>query len=574
MNKQLKTNGVKICMIAMFKNEAHTIRQMLDSITPYISYWVIQNNGSSDGTDVIVKQWAQETGIPGELYDVEEGWIGFGWNRDHVLQRALKSNHECDWIMKMDCDEILQIDDSFDWSLFNTNHQSYHVTSLAPNLIYFRAWIWNAKLPWRFNHDPAHETIYLDDGTGDNFERINLPQSFRMLPGNKQGESYGLPTKYVTDSLKLEEKLIRDGTMLTDLYHFWYIGKSYEDCYRGNFFPLKEEHQKEYARRCIFYFNALVNHTHGGLVAKNIDEMAYYAICSIGTAYRYLKEYDKAIEHYLLAERFSPPRNDHILYLAEINWELRDYDKMLKYTSILTDKNRKNPFPEYFFLINPYMYMDAPDGGTYINHIHNIALENAGKIGKDSVLVVNKKLKKRIFVVDNFYSDPDYVRKIALEQDFIEDIRFYKGKRSAERFLNNDIKSAFENIIGQKINVWEEHGMNGKFQFCTPEDLLVYHHDLQNWAGVLYLTPNAPYNTGTCLYAHKETRIRHADEPGCDEICFKGGFYDETKFDLVDVVGNIYNRVVIFDSKSIHAAQKYFGQTKHNARLFHLFFFD
>ena len=43
---------------------------------------------------------------------------------------------------------------------------------------------------------------------------------------------------------------------------------------------------------------------------------------------------------------------------------------------------------------------------------------------------------------------------------------------------------------------------------------------------------------------------------------------------LVDKIGNIYNRVVLFDSRCIHAASEYFGNTKENSRLFQLFFFD
>jgi len=548
---------------------------MLDSVVSHIDYWVIQDNGSTDGTPDIVRKWAEENNIPGHLYKVEEGWVNFGWNRDHLLQTTLKLNHGCDWIMKMDCDETLVVDPSFDWSVFNdkTIH-SFHVPATPPGLIYYRAWIWNANLPWRFNHDPAHETISLEDGIhGENFQRVNLPQTFKMIPGNNKGESYGVPTKYVTDALKLEEKLIREGTMLSNTYHFWYIGKSYFDCYRGDYFPLKEVHQEEYAKRCIFYFTEFVKYTHGSLKADRIDEMAYYAMVTIGNTYRYLKDYTKAIEMYELAADFAPPRNDHILFLAEIHWEIRDYVKMMKYAKELVNPTRTNPFPTYHFLINPEFYIDTSSNG-YLKYLYELAMQNQNTIESDSILVTNPKKKKRFFVVDDFYADPDYVRRIALQQEFVEDLRYYKGKRSAKNFLNDDIKRSFENIIGQKITVWEEYGMNGKFQYCTPEDMLVYHHDLQTWAAVLYLTPNAPYNTGTCLYAHKATKIRHADEPGCDELCFTGGFYDDTKFDLVDVVGNIYNRVVIFDAKCIHAAQKYFGQTKEDSRLFHLFFFD
>lgn len=573
------TTRVRICMITMFKNEAPNIRRMLDSCTPYIDYWVIQDNGSTDGTPDIVKQWAEETGIPGRLYQVEEGWVNFGWNRDHLLQTTLKEPHGCDWIMKMDCDETLEVDDGFDWSIFWTPHQSFHVTAVAPGIIYYRAWIWNAHLPWRFNHDPAHETISLEDGVhGENFHRENLPKGFRMRAGGGyHGESYSVPTKYVTDALKLEEKLIREGTMLTDLYHFWYIGKSYEDCYRGNFFPLGEIHQEEYAKRCIFYFKNVVDYTHQYNVtgrARNIDEMAYYAMCGIGNAYRFLKEYNKAVEYYVRAAEFCPRRNDHILFLAEINWELRDFKKMLECTSFMMQPERTCPFPEYFFLINTNMYHD---GGNYVEHLHNIALENISKAPMEELILTPAPLstqKKRLFVVDNFYNDPDLVRSFALQQEYEPSSDWYKGSRTYKQFLMPRVKKAFEEIMGIKIREWESHGMNGKFQYCVPENPLVYHYDGQTWAAMVYLTPDAPFSTGTSFYAHKQTKIRHIDEhPNADD-CFKGGFYDSTKFELVDTVGNVYNRLVIFDARCFHAAAGYFGKDITDSRLFQIFFFD
>lgn len=569
-----KPKGAKICMISMFKNEAQNIRKMLDSVAPYIKYWVLQDNGSTDGTVDIVKQWSAETNIPGYLYKVEEGWVNFGWNRDHLLQTAIKQDHGCDWIMKMDCDETLDVKDDFDWSIFDdTSLQSFHVTSISPGLIYYRAWIWNAKLPWKFNHDPAHETISLEmDGIGENFVRTSLPKSFRMLGGVSHGESYSVPTKYVTDALKLEEKLIRENTMLTDLYHFWYIGKSYEDCYRGNFFPLKEVHQHEYARRCIFYFNSVVNHTHNfneTQTAKHVDEMAYYAVCAIGNAYRFLKEYDKAIWHYEKAEPFAEIRNDHHIHLAEIYWELQEWEKMHKHTSFMMRPERTNPFPTYHFLININMYNDT---GEYPKYLHNIATENLNKEKPVWKLNTKSAQKKRIFVVDNFYADPYAVRNHALQQNFEGDIDWYKGKRTKTKFLTSEMKKSFEELMGIKIKKWD-HGMNGSLQYCTPEDLLVYHYDSQTWAGAIYLTPNAPFDTGTSLFAHKKTRIRHMDEPGADQ-CFAGGFYDSTQFELVDTIGNVFNRLVIWDARSFHAANKYFGTNLQDSRLFHLFFFD
>lgn len=186
---------------------------------------------------------------------------------------------------------------------------------------------------------------------------------------------------------------------------------------------------------------------------------------------------------------------------------------------------------------------------------------------------LNLNPDKRIFVVDNFYSNPYAVREFALKQEFIEDLRYYKGKRTQEKFFVPGTKKAFEQIIGQPITVWDEYGVNGVFQTCNAEDPLVYHNDLQQWAGMIYLTPNAPFESGTSLYAHKETKARHISDPGY-EHAFSGGFYDKTKFELVDCVGNVFNRLVIFNGKCIHAPSQYFGQTLEDSRLFHMFFFD
>jgi len=573
----------KIAMISMFKNEAKSIGTMLESVAPYISYWVLQDNGSTDGTPEVVKAWSEKNKIPGLLYKVEEGWVGFGWNRDHALQTLKKENHGCDWIMKMDCDEYLEVDDGFDWSIFQqTDIPAFDVHAHTPGCQYFRTWIWNAKLNWSINHDPAHETVVLD-GDKQDFRRHQLDIKFKMKVGAVAGESYTSPTKYVSDALKLEEKLIRENTMLTDLYHFFYIGKSYEDGYPCETMPLGKEHQKEMARRCIWYFEELLNITHDDFkeTRKTIreDEMAYYAVNVMGIACKFLGEHYKAVKYFQEAEQFSPRKNDHLVHLAQIYWELMDYRKMAHITSRLVDPNRKNPFPELAFMINPNWYVDT---GDYPRFIHNesarlLSLSDIDPIG--SVLRLNTKPRKKLFVIDNFYDDPYFTREFALKQDYNGDLRFYKGKRTEKRFSTPQIKQKFEEILGQKIVNWDGPGdefdgsMNGVFQYCTPEDALVYHYDSQTWAAMVFLTPDAPVQTGTSFYRHKQTGIKVAEEPDADRA-FAGGFYDATKFELIDTVGNVFNRCVIFDARQIHAATEYFGQTINDSRLFQIFFFD
>jgi hypothetical protein len=191
-----------------------------------------------------------------------------------------------------------------------------------------------------------------------------------------------------------------------------------------------------------------------------------------------------------------------------------------------------------------------------------------------NVLDARLSLKIPSFVVvDNFYENPDSVRNFALSQAFNEHKDYHKGKRTDNCFRFNGIKEDFERILGVKIKNWDKYGTNGCFQICVAGDQIVYHNDVQEYAAVLFLTPDAPINTGTSFYRSKHTKTMKPTADNSD-IIFKNGFLDSTEFEMVDTVGNVYNRIVLFDSKMIHAATQYFGTNEKNGRLFQLFFFD
>ena len=176
-------------------------------------------------------------------------------------------------------------------------------------------------------------------------------------------------------------------------------------------------------------------------------------------------------------------------------------------------------------------------------------------------------------VIDNFYTNPDSVREFALTCDFQYHPNNHKGKRTDQCYRFDGLKERFEQIIGRKITNWEKHGTNGCFQYCIGGDQLVYHCDFQQYAGVLFLTPDAPVNTGTSLFRSIHTKKMKVSSEE-HSLVFRNGFLDPSEFELVDVIGNVYNRLVLFDSLHIHAASEYFGNTLENGRLFQLFFFD
>jgi FkbM family methyltransferase len=196
-----------------------------------------------------------------------------------------------------------------------------------------------------------------------------------------------------------------------------------------------------------------------------------------------------------------------------------------------------------------------------------------------SCFSINEYKKSTSWIVDNIYNNPDEIRKFALEQEFGDEsvITGFVGRRTFNQFLFPGLKEAFESVMGKKITKWEEHGMNGRFQICWSGERLVYHCDSQRWGGMIYLTPNAPFQCGTTLYADKKNRARTYYDQGWDEYWANtpGDCHlDRTPFEPVDVFGNVYNRLVIFDASCIHSASEYFGTNKENARLWQMFFFD
>ena len=355
MNKK-----TKICLNAMVGNESKTITRMLESVAPHIDYYVIQCNGKEDNTREVIDNFFKENGIPGFTYFVE--WDFPGANRDHTLQEALKAEHGCDWILRMDADERLQVDETFDWSLLeDTSVDSYNITAQAGDTKYFRTWFWNAKLPWFFQHDKRHETIHLPE-RGENFQRSNMPYGFRHLVG-QDGETWLVPRKFLNDALELEKDKVVGYKVLEDHYHLWYIAKSYADCYgNSSELPFGKKHSDEYARRSIWYFERFLEVSHnwyGEGQPEREDEMAYFGLITMGLAYEFIGNIEKAVDCYTKAELLCTNRNEHYLYLAICLERQKKYNEALVIVDKMMQPEKVNPFPLRTFLIENRCYLDS-----------------------------------------------------------------------------------------------------------------------------------------------------------------------------------------------------------------------
>lgn len=206
-------------------------------------------------------------------------------------------------------------------------------------------------------------------------------------------------------------------------------------------------------------------------------------------------------------------------------------------------------------------------------------------------IALNNHVSPTVVTIDNFLADPDAVRAFALEQTFEANLDYFRGKRTITSFRTPLIREAIEKALGQPITNWE-HPVNGVFQICVGGDQLVYHSDDNTHAAVLYLTPDAPVQAGTTIYQSKTLKSRTVAEAiGKTERFFDrntftisveaaasemydGKLLDRTAWEPVDVMGNVYNRLTIWDARMVHAASEYFGHDLQTGRLFMMFFFD
>ena len=190
-------------------------------------------------------------------------------------------------------------------------------------------------------------------------------------------------------------------------------------------------------------------------------------------------------------------------------------------------------------------------------------------------------MQTNLIIVDNFYNDPDGTREYALAQDF--SVRGnYPGQRS-KPVHHWDCQEVIQRIIqfhGGDITYFGDDYTTA-FQYTTKHDSSWIHADqTTTWAGVCYLTPNAPATGGTGLFRHKETGWETAprledgsyDQKGIDRI--NKDARNEDAWEMTAMTAPIYNRLVLYRGDMFHTSLKYFGNDKHDGRLFQTFFFD
>lgn len=202
-------------------------------------------------------------------------------------------------------------------------------------------------------------------------------------------------------------------------------------------------------------------------------------------------------------------------------------------------------------------------------------------------------MKKRfVMAVDDFYPNPDRIRQKALEMPYTEPEDFTGWRTRA--YQPRGIRERIEKTFGIKIKYWEEDldaivGCNGVFFLSYAKgqraERVGIHYDLPlSWAMmIVYLTPDAPPDSGTSLWQHRATGLvtkatpEDAERLGTsvehlNERLHRDRF-DRRRWREIDRVGNLYNRAVIFSAGYFHSATRHFGGNLRGGRIYQTFHF-
>ena len=198
--------------------------------------------------------------------------------------------------------------------------------------------------------------------------------------------------------------------------------------------------------------------------------------------------------------------------------------------------------------------------------------------------------------VDNFYKDPDWVRKFALKQSYSnkEDAEGrYPGKRTST--LDVIHPKFFEDFTSKAMSIFYDYSkpvnwtISASFQLIEPYDNIKNCIRNAGWihkdedsvvAGIIFLTPNPDLDSGTSLYSLKENETFNDK----NWLKIKTDFYQgnpdpdynnlliqyNNKFIKTATFNNVYNRLIMFDGDTYHGADGFYMNSE--PRLTQVFF--
>lgn len=213
----MKTIG--LCMIV--KNEAPVILRCLASVRPLLDYALIEDTGSTDGTQEIIRGYLEREGLAGEVYN--KPWSDFATNRSSALA-ALRKRLNIDYALIMDADDVLEIAPDFDVRSFKLNLSAdlYHFWCRLGPVTYHRPQLCRNALPFYYR-GVLHEFLEAPP------QCTAVDVSGLTIVCGTDGSRSQAAEKYIRDADLLERALATETDPLLISRYTFYLAQSFRD---------------------------------------------------------------------------------------------------------------------------------------------------------------------------------------------------------------------------------------------------------------------------------------------------------------------------------------------------------
>jgi glycosyltransferase involved in cell wall biosynthesis len=307
-----------ICLNMIMKNEAHCVLETLESVVKHVknlAYYVINDTGSTDGTQKLVKDFFDKHKIPGKIIEhsfftcechkgkyKECKWFHFGWNRTYALRQCI--GVKTDWIMFIDADDLLisdvDIPQNSKFNCYNTGMITENTTNIYQRVNFIKND--DKKYDWRYR-DIIHEAIE----SGLTMKKGDLPVT---IISRRLGSRSLDPKKYFKDAEAIRWQMETEG--FTPRRQFYYAQSLFD---------------------ANMYDEAITAYEIAYKTKGGDFEEKYFSLYKIGHC---LWKQDKdPVQAYTRAHKFCEKRFECLYFLICYLFEKQRYEEVLEYKKYL-----------------------------------------------------------------------------------------------------------------------------------------------------------------------------------------------------------------------------------------------
>jgi len=292
-----------LCMIV--KDEIDVIERCLASVKPYIKRWSILDTGSTDGTQIVIRDFMSD--VPGKLH--ERPWKGFDGSRTEAIDLARQDCANRGWLLMLDADETLEIDSDLvlpdDYDCYN----SWISRCREGCLRWGRFTFMRANKPWAYEM-PVHELLYCREHAPSRAEPI--PNSFILSTWEGARSKENPYDRYMRDARVLEEWILKHPGHTRCQY---YIAQSYRDAATA-----KNPIDRSVMQKAMLAYMKRANMP-GGFTEETFSALYEAAKAQAQCGY----PWDKVMQTMLLAFNERPTRAEPLYLIARHFREEKKY---------------------------------------------------------------------------------------------------------------------------------------------------------------------------------------------------------------------------------------------------------